>query len=118
MAGDFRKEMTRVEHVVLLGDSIFDNAVYVTPGAPVIEQLREKLSVSQRATLLAIDGSVVASVARQLDEFPPDASHVVVSVGGNDALQASGILSAEAASARSLFSQLAAIQDGFAAEYR
>lgn len=34
-----------MSHVVLLGDSIFDNAAYVAGGPDVIHQLRERLPV-------------------------------------------------------------------------
>ena len=47
-----------MKHVVLLGDSIFDNASYVPGQPPVIEQLRSQLPPSWAATLLAVDGDV------------------------------------------------------------
>ena len=73
-------------HVVLLGDSIFDNQAYV-PGEPdVVAQLREELPREWSATLLAVDGDVASGVVRQLSSLPQDATHLVVSVGGNDAL--------------------------------
>jgi hypothetical protein len=43
-------------HIVLLGDSIFDNAAYVPGEPPVIEQLRAHLPKNWQATLLAVDG--------------------------------------------------------------
>ena len=53
-----------MNHAVLLGDSIFDNAAYV-PGKPsVIEQLRISLPAGWKATLLAFDGDVTADVQR------------------------------------------------------
>ncbi|RJT80009.1 SGNH/GDSL hydrolase family protein [Arthrobacter cheniae] len=73
-------------HVVLLGDSIFDNGRYVDGGPDVVAQVRDALSEDWRATLLAVDGDVIGGVARQLRSVPPDATHLVVSVGGNDAL--------------------------------
>src|SRR6266478_5299844 len=79
-------------HVVLLGDSIFDNARYVPDRPPVIEQLRRGLGNSWKASLLAVDGSVTADVATQLKQLPEDATHLVVSAGGNDALSDSHIL--------------------------
>jgi hypothetical protein len=79
-------------HVVLLGDSIFDNARYVPDGPPVIEQLRRALPRGWRATLLAVDGSITRDVASQLTDLPPDATHLVASAGGNDALGESSIL--------------------------
>jgi hypothetical protein len=44
-------------HIILLGDSIFDNARYVPDRPPVIEQVRRSLQSGWRATLLAVDGS-------------------------------------------------------------
>src|SRR5688500_2671931 len=38
------------------------------------------------ATLLAVDGAVIDDVFRQLGDIPADATHIVLSVGGNDAL--------------------------------
>ncbi|MDJ0703077.1 MAG: SGNH/GDSL hydrolase family protein [Leptolyngbyaceae cyanobacterium MO_188.B28] len=76
-----------MKKVVLLGDSIFDNGVYVEPEPAVIEQLGEKLGIDWRTLLLAIDGSVVQDVSEQLKQLPRDATHLVISVGGNDALR-------------------------------
>lgn len=73
-------------HIVLLGDSVFDNRAY-TNGAPdVVLHLRRLLPPSWRATLRAVDGSTAADLARQLASVPSDCTHVFVSVGGNDAL--------------------------------
>lgn len=79
-------------HVVLLGDSIFDNARYVPDRPPVIEQLRQGLPSGWSATLLAVDGHVIECIVDQLKELPRDATHLVVSVGGNDALGESIVL--------------------------
>lgn len=49
-------------HIVLLGDSVFDNRAYVTPDPDVITQLRAKLDASWIATLLAVDGHVTRDV--------------------------------------------------------
>ena len=73
-------------HVVLLGDSIFDNAAYVAGGPDVVRQLRDILPSGWRATLNALDGAVIADLPQQLQKLPSDATHLVVSVGGNDAL--------------------------------
>jgi hypothetical protein len=68
-------------HVVLVGDSVFDNGVYV-PGQPdVARQLQARLPAGSRATLRAVDGAVIASVEPQLHRLPADATHLVLSVG-------------------------------------
>jgi lysophospholipase L1-like esterase len=81
-----------MRHLVLLGDSIFDNAAYVRGGPDVVAHVRTLLPPDARATLLAVDGAVTADVGRQLARLPADATHLVLSVGGNDALGHVGLL--------------------------
>jgi lysophospholipase L1-like esterase len=106
-----------MRHVVLLGDSVFDNAAYLASGPDVIEQLRKRLPAGWRATLRAMDGSVTSGVERQLDQLPPEASHLVVSVGGNDALGHAGVLDESGRSMAGALDRLARIQDQFAHDY-
>ena len=88
-----KKPMTSGPHVVLLGDSIFDNAAY-TRGAPdVVTHLRQVLPPPWRATLCAVDGATSGQLASQLRCVPEDASHLAIAIGGNDALQNSDLLS-------------------------
>lgn len=79
-------------HIALLGDSVLDNAVYVAPEKDVATQLQALLPRPSKCTLLAADGSVTADMPRQLERLPRDATHLVLSVGGNDALQREEIL--------------------------
>lgn len=74
-------------HIVLLGDSIFDNAAYVPDGLPVIEHLRQIIAPNCQATLLAVDGGITVDVSGQTVGIPDTATQLVVSVGGNDAIQ-------------------------------
>jgi GDSL-like Lipase/Acylhydrolase family len=106
-----------MSHIILLGDSIFDNGVYV-PGEPdVVRQLRAKLPSGWNATLLARDGAVTKSVATQLDRLPSDATHLAVSVGGNDALGESHILSQPVRIVAEGVSLLGSAQQRFARDY-
>ena len=75
-----------MEHIVLLGDSIFDNGVYVPGELAVIEQLRSEMPDAWEATLLAVDGDVTSDIRSQLKNLPTNASDCVISSGGNDAL--------------------------------
>lgn len=75
-----------MNHLVLLGDSIFDNAAYVAGAPAVIEQVRSLLPAGWKATLLAVDGNVATDVREQVTLIPADVTHLVMSVGGNDAL--------------------------------
>ncbi len=106
-------------HVVLLGDSIFDNGVYVRRGEPdVVKQVQVRLPQGWKATLCAVDGAVTTGVEGQMERVPPDASHLVVSVGGNDALRNSGILREQARSVAEVIGKFAGVQDEFARSYR
>lgn len=108
-----------MSHIILLGDSIFDNQSYVQPGDPdVIHQLRAQIPADWRATLLAMDGSVTDDVSHQLQRLPSDATHLVVSVGGNDALGQFDVLGASATSVADVLAQFASIQDDFEQSYR
>ena len=73
-------------HVVLLGDSIFANAAYTHGGPDVLTHLRSVMPINWRGTLCAVDGALTRDLASQLACVPGDASHLVVSIGGNDAL--------------------------------
>ena len=79
-------------HVALLGDSIFDNRAYTGAEADVVTHLRARLPPPWRATLLAVDGSAIADLAAQIARVPRDATHLVVAVGGNDALMNQDLL--------------------------
>ena len=104
-------------HLVLLGDSIFDNAPYVGEQPEVIVQLRTKLPVGWNATLKAIDGDKIDNVYAQL-ELPEDATHLILSVGGNNALSHLNILNENLVSSAQVFSKLADISEQFEQQYQ
>jgi hypothetical protein len=104
--------------VTLLGDSIFDNAAYV-PGQPdVIQQVRAGLPEEWSASLLARDGAVTHDVRHQLRNLPSDTSNIVISVGGNDALNAAHILFENVRSIAEALLKLSAVREQFATDYR
>jgi hypothetical protein len=104
-------------HLVLLGDSIFDNGAYVGGAPDVVRQLRSKLPTDWDSTLLARDGSVTREVRGQLSRLPRGATHLVVSAGGNDALGASFLLGQPAATVAEALSLLETAQSRFALDY-
>ena len=104
-----------MSHIVLLGDSIFDNASYVPGGPSVIEHLRRGLPADEKATLLAVDGAVVSGVSEQLPSLPADATHLVISAGGNDALGYSGLIYRPTAQ---ILNELTQARRDFEREYR
>ena len=100
--------------MVLLGDSIFDNGVYVAGGPDVRQQLGERLPQGWECTLRAVDGDVTSDVYAQLEHLPSSATHLVIGTGGNDAL---GLIDLLGQSANS-FSQVLAALGEVAAEFR
>jgi hypothetical protein len=104
-------------HIVLLGDSIFDNAAYVAGGPDVVRQLKARLPNGWQATLRAGDGATTGSITSQLASLPADATYLVVSIGGNDALSHISVLEDTANSIASALNRLADIIDGFRRDY-
>ena len=105
-------------HAVLLGDSIFDNASYVAQGHAVIDALRVALPASWQATLIAVDGSTTSDVAMQLAGRPSDATHLLISCGGNDALGHLGILQARCTNVHEALGHLLPIVQDFRHRYQ
>ena len=104
-------------HIVLLGDSIFDNGVYVDKGPAVIDQVREELGDKWKATLLAVDGDVTADVQKQLERLPSSVTHIILSVGGNDALGSQHLLSESVRTCAEAFMLLGRAQERFEKQY-
>ncbi|MEO1375750.1 MAG: SGNH/GDSL hydrolase family protein [Cyanobacteria bacterium J06635_10] len=106
-----------MSHIVLLGDSIFDNAAYLNKEPDVITQLRMKLPDDWKTTLKAIDGNKVDDVYAQIENLPEDTSHLVLSVGGNNALSCIGILNERISSSAQVFLRLADLSEQFEYQY-
>ena len=104
-------------HVVLLGDSIFDNKAYVGGGPDVVTHLQRWLPEGWGATLVAMDGATTGDMPRQYGRIPPEASHLVLSIGGNDALMNIGLLDRRASSAAEVLGMLADIHEEFGGRY-
>jgi hypothetical protein len=104
-------------HVLLLGDSIFDNAAYVGTQPSVVEHLRLALPLGWLATLGAVDGASAVHVREQLHDLDQSATHIFVSAGGNDALNASGILAEEVRTVGDAAGLLARAQARFRHDY-
>jgi lysophospholipase L1-like esterase len=107
-----------LQHVVLLGDSVFANAAYIGGGPDVVTRLRQILPAGWRASLAAVDGSVMADIGGQLAGLAADASHIVVSIGGNDALFQAAVLAAPSRSVADGLQQLAVVRERFRRDYR
>lgn len=105
-------------HIVLLGDSVFDNVAYVGRGQDVLQSLHNQLEPGWGATLLALDGAVLADVRHQAERIPPEATHLIISAGGNDALREAGVFGEGVASVGEALARLAGIRKQFRHHYR
>jgi lysophospholipase L1-like esterase len=105
-------------HVFMMGDSVFDNAAYVRCGEPdVRKQVADLVGKDDQVTSAARDGAVIAGISEQLARRPASASHIVVSAGGNDALQAASVLESRASSISEALETLADVADSFRRQY-
>jgi lysophospholipase L1-like esterase len=111
------QEKSLMNHIVLFGDSIFDNAAYVAGGPDVVRQLRDILPSGWQATLNALDGAVLADIDQQLHRLPPRASHLVVSIGGNDALGEAGLLDQKVSSIAEALELITRVRERFRSAY-
>ena len=105
-------------HIVLFGDSIFDNKAYVGGEPDVVEHLRLMIPQDWQATLKAVDGSIVQNVDAQTRNAPENATHYIISTGGNNALMNTDVLNMRANSAAEVFNVLADRARDFENAYR
>src|ERR1041385_9467794 len=105
-------------HIALLGDSILDNKAYTSGKPDVATHLRRLTPPDVQVTLCAIDGSTTFDLDRQIASVPPDASHIVISIGGNDALLNSDFLALPVASTTQALSVFAERINRFESAYR
>ncbi len=104
--------------MLALAATYISSAAYVAGGPDVVTQLRGRLPASWRCTLAAVDGAMVGDVPRQLDRVARDATHLVISVGGNDALRQEAVLRESARSVGEVLARLAQVRDRFQQDYR
>lgn len=104
-------------HLILVGDSVFDNGNYVDQGQAVGDHLKRCLPKNVMLTSLAIDGHFSAHVHHQLDRLPATASHIALSAGGNDALAVLHLLETPCASISDALKHLSQFQRKFEIDY-
>lgn len=109
--------MDTLNHLVLLGDSIFDNGKYVSGGPAVIDQVKQRVPTQWCASTVAVDGDTASMAVAQVGRIPGDATHLILSVGGNDALGCIQRLESPAATVKQGLMTLTMIQASFRASY-
>lgn len=105
-------------HIVLLGDSIFDNKAYVGGEPDVIAHLKTLIPANWEATLNAVDGSLAENVGSQLAASPATATHLVISTGGNNALMNTDVLNLEVRTSAEVFRVLSNRLEEFERQYQ
>jgi len=107
-----------MRHLVLLGDSILDNGAYLNGGPAVIAHVQRRLPDGWRASLSAEDHAMTDDIPQQLETLPPEATHLLLRVGGNDALLHEDILETPVTSSREALLRLSEMAREFEATYR
>ena len=104
--------------IALVGDSILDNAAYVGDGGDVAFHLRSLLPATVEVELIARDGSRVEQIEAQLGRVPDDATHIVISAGGNDAIDSLGYFDMPVSNVAEALRAAADLHDTFRYRYR
>jgi hypothetical protein len=94
-----------------------DNGPYVAPGEAVVDHLRRALPNRAKATLVAVDGATILGVKDQVARLPNGITHIVISIGGNDALGHQDFLRGGANSVAQVLRHLAEIGEDFERRY-
>lgn len=105
-------------HIALLGDSSIDNARYTRRQPDVANHLRSFVGAGDRVSLLAVDGSTTLDLGPQLDRITAEMTHLVVSIGGNDALLCASLLDTPVRSTGEALDLFGVATDEFARNHR
>ena len=79
-----------MKKIYMLGDSVFDNKVYINQGERDTKEWTEHFFKDHPTEIefLALDGAVTESVRdQQVSYIDEDAENITISVGGNDLLR-------------------------------
>ena len=89
-----KEGLTNNNYVILMGDSVLNNANYVPEGKSVFDILKSKLSNSLNVSK---DGATISDLYGQLDKIPiklnNEETYIFISAGGNDILNKGSSLS-------------------------
>ena len=106
------------KRIILLGDSIIDNGAYVRPGEADVAKQLQALLPGQAVVKRAVDGAICADILWSQMANLESTDRIIVSAGGNDALQHIDLLeAATATTAKEVLLRLAAIREDFRRTY-
>ena len=103
-------------HLVLLGDGILANGAHTRQEPDTASTIRQLLP-GWTVSLLAAEGAPIAAVATQLQRLPANPDLVVLSVGGNDAIEHTDLLQQPAVSSGETLDALIKMVGGFTDKY-
>ena len=104
--------------IILLGDSVIDNGAYVRPGEPDVTKQLQALMPEHAVIKRALDGAVCADVLSSQVANLESTDRIILSAGGNDALQHIDLLEATTStSAKDVLVRLAKIREEFRRSY-
>jgi hypothetical protein len=112
-----RRDAKRMKHVVLLGDSVFDNGAYVGSSPALVQQLHQLLPGRVGCRFECAGRRVIGEIRHQLEQLPAGATHLAISVGGNDALMQTGVLDQKVSSVAGALNMLDEIRKNFRIAY-
>jgi hypothetical protein len=101
-------------NVVLLGDSVLDNKAYVQAHEPDVRtQLAMLLGDAHEVTLCASNRSTTVDVLDQLDTIPEGATHLVVTMGGDNLIDQLTYVDAPASTTKESLIIMSALSEQF-----
>jgi len=103
--------------LVLIGDSILDNAPYTNPLPDTAQHLRELMAPAWSVERLAEDGAIMSSVKGQLVRLGEMPAAAVLSIGGNDATAHIDLLDRATSNSGDVLDELMTITDDFGRRY-
>jgi len=106
-----------MSHLVLVGDGILANRAH-TGAQPDSATVLRELLVGWKVSLLAAEGATIPLAATQLQRVPSDANVLVLSAGGNDAMEHVELLQTPARSSGEVLDALVQMARTFGAQYR
>lgn len=106
--------------VVICGDSVFDNTIYVRPGERDVHSFLKEYADDWEVDFRAVDGAVCRHVGDfQINSEEPSCDAVVMSIGGNNALgELDRLFDPNKLVLRDHAHLLGLMQDEFRSEYR
>ena len=85
-----KEALTNMDTIVLIGDSVLNNANYVSPGFTVYDLIKSR---HENVQIYAADNSAIKDVIKQIENMPnkfnTKNTYIFVSAGGNDILNLS-----------------------------